>query len=146
PFPNSTNLLEEEILNSTLYRAPVDPANWFGIRKGYPNLGYIQNHLQILSLLVFEAVVYRHQAFYRKRYQLEVPHTQAVFPDVLRAHLDQGLLSCTKYFINYFFYKFGLEVSPEETPGGETQPQDRGVRAMRLYSKGRSDGMDDRVT
>ncbi|XP_075432899.1 piezo-type mechanosensitive ion channel component 1 isoform X2 [Ascaphus truei] len=110
PFPNSTNLLEEEILNSTLYRAPVDPANWFGIRKGYPNLGYIQNHLQILSLLVFEAVVYRHQAFYRKRYQLEVPHTQAVFPDVLRAHLDQGLLSCTKYFINYFFYKFGLEI------------------------------------
>lgn len=28
--------------NSTLYRGPVDPANWFGIRKGFPNLGYIQ--------------------------------------------------------------------------------------------------------
>ena len=28
--------------SSTLYRGPVDPANWFGIRKGFPNLGYIQ--------------------------------------------------------------------------------------------------------
>ncbi|XP_018115987.1 piezo-type mechanosensitive ion channel component 1 isoform X2 [Xenopus laevis] len=110
PLLNSTSLLEEEILNSTLYRTPIDPANWFGIRKGYPNLGYIQNHLQILLLLVFEAIVYRHQEFYRKRYQLEKPHIQAVFPDVYREHLDQGLFSCIKYFINYSFYKFGLEI------------------------------------
>ncbi|KAM4723042.1 piezo-type mechanosensitive ion channel component 1 [Rhinophrynus dorsalis] len=110
PLPNGTNLLEEELLNSTLYRAPIDPANWFGIRKGYPNLGYIQNHLQILLLLVFEAIVYRHQEFYRKRYQLEVPHTQAVFPEVYRVHLDGGLIPCIKYFINYLFYKFGLEI------------------------------------
>ncbi|XP_053305156.1 piezo-type mechanosensitive ion channel component 1 [Spea bombifrons] len=110
PLPNATNLLEEEVLNSSLYREPIDPANWFGIRKSQQNLGYIQNHLQILLLLVFEAIVYRHQTFYRKRYQLEVPRLQAVFPDVYRDHLDQGLLSCIKYFINYFFYKFGLEI------------------------------------
>ncbi|KFV95711.1 Piezo-type mechanosensitive ion channel component 1, partial [Eurypyga helias] len=42
PQLNSTNLSPEELGNSTLYRGPVDPANWFGIRKGYPNLGYIQ--------------------------------------------------------------------------------------------------------
>ncbi|XP_075045130.1 piezo-type mechanosensitive ion channel component 1 isoform X2 [Mixophyes fleayi] len=110
PLSNGTNLLEEEVLNSTLYRAPVDPANWFGFRKGYPNLGYIQNHLQVLVLLVFEAIVYRHQTFYRKRHQLEVPRNQTVFPDVWRQHLDHGLLNCIKYFINYFFYKFGLEI------------------------------------
>ncbi|XP_044126440.1 piezo-type mechanosensitive ion channel component 1 isoform X1 [Bufo gargarizans] len=110
PLPNGTSLLEEEILNSALYREPVDPANWFGIRKVHPNLGYIQNHLQILVLLTFEAIVYRHQSFYRKRYKLEVPRNQTVFPDVWREHLDQGLLNCIKYFINYFFYKFGLEI------------------------------------
>ncbi|XP_056382032.1 piezo-type mechanosensitive ion channel component 1 isoform X2 [Hyla sarda] len=110
PLPNGTSLLEEEIQNSTLYRGPVDPANWFGIRKGHPNLGYIQNHLLILVLLTFEAIVYRHQTFYRKRYQLEVPRNQTVFPDVWREHLDQSLLNCIKYFINYFFYKFGLEI------------------------------------
>lgn len=31
-----------EINQSLLYRGPVDPANWFGVRKGFPNLGYIQ--------------------------------------------------------------------------------------------------------
>ncbi|XP_069491982.1 piezo-type mechanosensitive ion channel component 1 isoform X2 [Ambystoma mexicanum] len=110
PYPNSTNLQEEEIMNSTLYRVPVDPANWFGIRKGFPNLGYIQNHLLVLMLLVFEAIVYRHQEYYRKRYQLLPPSTQAVFEEVTREKLDQGVVSCVKYFINYFFYKFGLEI------------------------------------
>lgn len=42
PQLNGTNLSPEELGNSTLYRGPVDPANWFGIRKGFPNLGYIQ--------------------------------------------------------------------------------------------------------
>lgn len=31
-----------EINQSLLYRGPIDPANWFGVRKGFPNLGYIQ--------------------------------------------------------------------------------------------------------
>uniref|UniRef100_A0A8C5S4K7 Piezo type mechanosensitive ion channel component 1 (Er blood group) n=1 Tax=Laticauda laticaudata TaxID=8630 RepID=A0A8C5S4K7_LATLA len=110
PLLNETNLQPEEIGNSTLYQGPVDPANWFGIRKEYPNLGYIQNHLQVLVLLVFEAVVYRCQEYYRKKHQLVPPLTQTVFEDATRQNLDQGLLNCVKYFINYFFYKFGLEI------------------------------------
>ncbi|XP_067327164.1 piezo-type mechanosensitive ion channel component 1 isoform X1 [Anolis sagrei] len=110
PLLNSTNLLLEEIGNSTLYKGPIDPANWFGIRKGFPNLGYIQNHLQVLVLLVFEAIVYRCQEYYRKQHQLVPPPTQAVFEDGNRQNLDKGLLYCIKYFINYFYYKFGLEI------------------------------------
>ncbi|NXI34064.1 PIEZ1 protein, partial [Galbula dea] len=110
PQLNSTNLSPQELGNSTLYRGPVDPANWFGIRKGYPNLGYIQNHLQVLLLLVFEAVVYRRQQYYRKQHQLVAPITETIFEDISREHLDHGLGSCAKYFINYFYYKFGLEI------------------------------------
>nr|XP_033798454.1 piezo-type mechanosensitive ion channel component 1 isoform X2 [Geotrypetes seraphini] len=110
PYPNSTNMEGEEILNSTLFRGPIDPANWFGIRKGFPNLGYIQNHLQILMILIFEAIVYRHQEYYRSRYQLLQPVPDTVFKDVSHEQLDQGLFSCIRYFINYFFYKFGLEI------------------------------------
>ncbi|NXW58073.1 PIEZ1 protein, partial [Eurystomus gularis] len=110
PQLNSTNLNPEELGNSTLYRGPVDPANWFGIRKGYPNLGYIQNHLQVLLLLVFEAVVYRRQEYYRKQHQLVAPVTETVFEDISHEHLDHGLGSCAKYFLNYFYYKFGLEI------------------------------------
>ncbi|NXA64140.1 PIEZ1 protein, partial [Mohoua ochrocephala] len=106
PLPNDTNLTPEELGNSTLYRAPVDPANWFGIDKGFPILGYIQNHLQVLLLLVFEAVVYRRQQYYRKQHQLVAPVTETIFEDISREHLDLGLVSCAKYFINYFYYKF----------------------------------------
>ncbi|CAM4623176.1 unnamed protein product [Lepidochelys olivacea] len=110
PQLNGTNLLGAELKNSTLYRGPVDPANWFGIRKGFPNLGYIQNHLLVLMLLVLEAIVYRRQEYYRKQYQLAPPATQTLFEEASREHLDRGLVSCAKYFINYFYYKFGLEI------------------------------------
>ncbi|KAM6300603.1 LOW QUALITY PROTEIN: piezo-type mechanosensitive ion channel component 1 [Aegotheles albertisi] len=110
PQLNSTNLSPEELGNSTLYRGPVDPANWFGIRKGYPNLGYIQNHLLVLLLLVLEAVVYRRQEYYRKQHQLVAPITETIFEDISREDLDRSLSSCAKYFLNYFYYKFGLEI------------------------------------
>ncbi|XP_023560947.1 piezo-type mechanosensitive ion channel component 1 isoform X3 [Octodon degus] len=110
PLPNSTNLQAAEIRQSLLYQGPVDPANWFGVRKGFPNLGYIQNHLQILLLLVFEAMVYRGQEHYRRQHQHTPLPAQAVCADGTRQRLDQDLLSCLKYFINFFFYKFGLEI------------------------------------
>ncbi|KFO31859.1 Protein PIEZO1 [Fukomys damarensis] len=99
PLPNSTNLQAAEIRQSLLYRGPVDPANWFGVRKGFPNLGYIQNHLQILLLLVFEAMVYRRQEHYRRQHQRAPLPAQAVCADGTRQRLDQDLLSCLKYFI-----------------------------------------------
>ncbi|XP_076989388.1 piezo-type mechanosensitive ion channel component 1 isoform X2 [Tamandua tetradactyla] len=110
PFLNSTNLQGAEVSQSLLYRGPVDPANWFGVRKGFPNLGYIQNHLQILLLLVFEAIVYRRQEHYRRWCQPAPLPAQAVCAAGTRQHLDCGLLSCLKYFVNFFFYKFGLEI------------------------------------
>ncbi|XP_015331270.2 piezo-type mechanosensitive ion channel component 1 isoform X1 [Bos taurus] len=110
PFPNSTNLQKTEIRQSLLYRGPVDPANWFGVRKGFPNLGYIQNHLQILLLLVFEAMVYRSQDYHHRRHQLAPLPAQAVCAEGTRQRLDRDLPSCLKYYVNFFFYKFGLEV------------------------------------
>ncbi|XP_043937510.1 piezo-type mechanosensitive ion channel component 1 [Protopterus annectens] len=108
--PNSTNLRINEIDNSTLYKQPVDPANWFGFRKGFPILGYMQNHLLVLLLLAFEVTVYRHQEHYRRSHRLVPPATQTIFEDVSREKMDQGVVICAKYLINYFFYKFGLEV------------------------------------
>lgn len=40
PLKNETNFLPEEMVNSTLYKEPVDPAKWFGIRKDATVLGY----------------------------------------------------------------------------------------------------------
>lgn len=61
--------------------------------------------------MVLEVTVHHHQLFYRTQNQLTPPVTGIIFDTITREHLDDGLLSCIKYFINYSFYKFGLEVS-----------------------------------
>ncbi|KAG7214385.1 hypothetical protein INR49_023096, partial [Caranx melampygus] len=110
PLTNETNLLPEEMTNSSLYKEPVDPANWFGIRKDATVLGYSKNHLLVLMLLVFEATVYRHQAHHYRQIQRSPPIIPVLFPGAKRDTLDRGLLPCLKYLLNYTFYKFGLEI------------------------------------
>lgn len=69
-----------------------------------------QNHLLVLLLLVFEATVYRHQIHHYKQVQRSPPSIPAIFPQAIRDKLDEGLLPCIKYLLNFSFYKFGLEV------------------------------------
>lgn len=111
PLTNHTNsLLPKEVRNSTLYEEPVDPAKWFGIRKDATALGYSKNHLIVLMLLVFEATVYRHQVHHYRQLLRSPPTIQTVFPSAKRDTLDNGLVPCFKYLLNYAFYKFGLEI------------------------------------
>lgn len=75
---------------------------------------FVQNNLLMLALLAFEVTIYRHQRYYRLRNKLSPPASRIIFHDITRQHLDIGIISCIKYFINYFFYKFGLEVGLSE--------------------------------
>ncbi|XP_038602670.1 piezo-type mechanosensitive ion channel component 2 [Tachyglossus aculeatus] len=110
PHENETNIHNRtELLMSILYRQPIDPAEWVGLRKSTPLLVYLRNNLLMLGILAFEVTIYRHQEYYRGRNNLTAPVSKTIFHDITRLHLDEGLISCAKYFINYFFYKFGLE-------------------------------------
>lgn len=64
----------------------------------------------MLALLAFEVTIYRHQKLHRLRHNQLTPPTRTLFHNITRCHLDESVLSCVKYFLNYFFYKFGLEV------------------------------------
>ncbi|XP_048385786.1 piezo-type mechanosensitive ion channel component 2-like isoform X2 [Stegostoma tigrinum] len=111
PQLNETNVESiEKLKKSVLYASPVDPANWIGLRKSSPLLVYLKNNLLILAVLAFEVTIYRHQEYFRLRNNLPHPVTKTIFHDITRQHLDNGLVNCAKYFINYFFYKFGLEI------------------------------------
>ncbi|XP_064561907.1 piezo-type mechanosensitive ion channel component 2 isoform X5 [Zonotrichia leucophrys gambelii] len=109
PGENETKVNLEELKTSVLYSGPVDPSEWVGLRKSSPLLVYLRNNLLMLAILAFEVTIYRHQEYYRCRNNLTAPVTKTIFHDITRAHLDDGLVNCVKYFINYFFYKFGLE-------------------------------------
>ncbi|XP_031651167.1 piezo-type mechanosensitive ion channel component 2 [Oncorhynchus kisutch] len=106
---NYTDNQRSEMAHSLLYSAPVDPANWVGLRKFSPLLENLRNNLLILALLAFEVTIYRHQDLYRMRNNLTTPVTRTIFHDITRQHLDDSIVNGAKYFINYFFYKFGLE-------------------------------------
>uniref|UniRef100_A0A672QS97 Piezo-type mechanosensitive ion channel component 2-like n=1 Tax=Sinocyclocheilus grahami TaxID=75366 RepID=A0A672QS97_SINGR len=109
-----SNYTEEQIMDmnhSLLYRKPVDPANWVGLEKfEEPVLPNLRNNLLMLAILAFEVTIYRHQEFFRLRNKLSPPPSRTIFHDITRQHLDNSIINCAKYFINYFFYKFGLEV------------------------------------
>uniref|UniRef100_H2TFE0 Piezo type mechanosensitive ion channel component 2 n=1 Tax=Takifugu rubripes TaxID=31033 RepID=H2TFE0_TAKRU len=108
PGNNSSEQLTE-MKESILYKEPVEPAHWVGLRKSNDLLDYLRNNLLMLALLAFEVTIYRHQKYYRVRNKLSPPASRIIFHNITHQHLDDGIVSCIKYFINYFFYKFGLE-------------------------------------
>uniref|UniRef100_A0A4W4G1K0 Piezo-type mechanosensitive ion channel component n=1 Tax=Electrophorus electricus TaxID=8005 RepID=A0A4W4G1K0_ELEEL len=98
---------------SVLYVKPVDPALWVGALKKCEDsiLPCLQDHLLILGLLVFDVTVHRHQLYYRLHDNLRTPPRGTILKNVTWQQLDHGVVPCFKYFCNYFFYKFGLEMS-----------------------------------
>ncbi|XP_043081658.1 piezo-type mechanosensitive ion channel component 2 isoform X2 [Puntigrus tetrazona] len=106
---NYTEAQRLDLSRSLLYSGPLDPANWIGLKKFSPLLENLRNNLLMLALLAFEVTIYRHQDFYRMKNNLTPPVTRTIFHNITRQHLDDGIVNCAKYFINYFFYKFGLE-------------------------------------
>uniref|UniRef100_A0A8C3DA57 Piezo type mechanosensitive ion channel component 2 n=1 Tax=Corvus moneduloides TaxID=1196302 RepID=A0A8C3DA57_CORMO len=108
-FSSNCTLVSTNVYLKAVLNGPVDPAEWVGLRKSNPLLVYLRNNLLMLAILAFEVTIYRHQEYYRCRNNLTAPVTKTIFHDITRAHLDDGLVNCVKYFINYFFYKFGLE-------------------------------------
>ncbi|XP_075034415.1 piezo-type mechanosensitive ion channel component 2-like, partial [Mixophyes fleayi] len=105
-------IADELLQKSVLYIAPVDPAFWCGgLRKCADSvLPCLQNHLIVLALMAIQVTVYRHQVYYRAHNKLTTPITGSIFDNITRKALDDGMVNCFKYYINYFFYKFGLEI------------------------------------
>nr|XP_061802951.1 piezo-type mechanosensitive ion channel component 2-like [Nerophis lumbriciformis] len=103
----------ELLKRSILYIGPVDPIYWCGalLKCEGRILPCLRNHLMVLGLLVFEATVHRHQLYFRIHNNLKPPPFSILFHGITRQHLDHGIRPCIKYFINFFFYKFGLEMS-----------------------------------
>ncbi|KAG8133463.1 hypothetical protein E2320_011256 [Naja naja] len=98
PMPNTTEN-QENLNESLLYKKPIDPTEWVGLRKSYPLLVYLRNNLLMLAILAFEVTVYRHQEYYRCHNNLTAPETKTIFHDITRLHLDDGI-SCFLLSVN----------------------------------------------
>ncbi|XP_023283479.1 piezo-type mechanosensitive ion channel component 2-like [Seriola lalandi dorsalis] len=105
--------MAELLRRSILYIEPVDPVYWCGalLKCEGRILPCLRNHLMVLGLLAFKVTIHRHQLYFRLHNDLKTPPFSIIFQGVTRQHLDHGILPCIKYFINFCFYKFGLEIS-----------------------------------
>ena len=69
-----------------------------------------QLYILVLAVLLFESIVRYHQRQYYNHPDTCKPTEGIIFNNIHRPDADVGIVNCLKYFANYAFYKFGLEV------------------------------------
>ncbi|KAK3085436.1 hypothetical protein FSP39_003276 [Pinctada imbricata] len=110
------NIVEKDYWNSncTLHTGNgtdvINNAEYVGLDKTDKFLYYARNYIGIMLILAFERVVYYHQYQTYNQSGMPRPMKGVIFPEIKRPDADRGLLSCAKFFANYFFYKYGLEI------------------------------------
>lgn len=64
-----------------------------------------------MGLLILQELGRMRQTLNRAAGKIGTPPRGVLFERITRREADDGLISCSMYFANYVFYKFGLEVS-----------------------------------
>ncbi|XP_076448756.1 piezo-type mechanosensitive ion channel component 1-like [Babylonia areolata] len=105
-----------DALNSSGVLEPKSEDNfiWLGFRKitttGETIDYYIRLYILVLIVVLFESIVRYHQRQHFSHPDHPKLEEGIIFGGVHREHADEGIISCLKFFINYAFYKFGLEI------------------------------------
>lgn len=100
--------------NATEFPAPfnstIDNRIWIGFQKTTNLTSYCKGYIMLIVVFSAHAMVRYRQRFYRARHQLPEPRPGVVFIQANRSNADDGIKQCLMYLLNYFFYKFGVEV------------------------------------
>ncbi|GMR48859.1 hypothetical protein PMAYCL1PPCAC_19054 [Pristionchus mayeri] len=90
---------------------------WLGFRKNVHTFTMIQDVIVSILLLTIQSVVFYRRAFSRAQAEINgaapvpISSRYIVFPSESPHSLDKDLTSFFKWFVDYAFYKFGVEVS-----------------------------------
>uniref|UniRef100_A0A914YNX1 Piezo domain-containing protein n=1 Tax=Panagrolaimus superbus TaxID=310955 RepID=A0A914YNX1_9BILA len=112
--------IEESSIQVTCFNANYGNENgtvvhnygtWFGLTKVSSISDYTKEHISIILCLVFRELIKIRQFLHRKRNRLEEPPPGIIFFGIDRIHADVDSYHCLLYFGNYFFYKFGVEIT-----------------------------------
>ncbi|XP_078337037.1 piezo-type mechanosensitive ion channel component 2-like isoform X2 [Crassostrea virginica] len=113
PVTNQTNTSWVELQPSVINpfgNGTVNNAVWVGLDKAGVLSYYLRYYILILVVLIFERVIFYRQARRRLYTGIADIPRGVIFSGTNRENADKNLWSCAKYFANYFFYKFGLEI------------------------------------
>ncbi|XP_034951283.1 piezo-type mechanosensitive ion channel component isoform X2 [Chelonus insularis] len=109
---NCTSEIPDSNNNHTVnHTKTFNIAEWIGMDKAKPGMlpDLLKGYIGIVTVTTIRAIITVRQCFYRysKGESMETP--QIMFPKIKRADADKGIAECLKFFLNYGFYKFGLE-------------------------------------
>ncbi|XP_064467318.1 piezo-type mechanosensitive ion channel component 2-like isoform X2 [Ornithodoros turicata] len=100
--------------NATKFPFPfnqtIDNRVWVGFEKTSHLTSYCKGYIGLIVVFSAYAIVRYRQRFHRLKLGLPEPSPGVVFPLANRGNADQGLGECLQFLVNYFFYKFGVEV------------------------------------
>lgn len=69
-----------------------------------------QDYILLTILFAFRSIVELRQSLYRYEHGDLTPIRGVLFNNITRKDADIDMCNCLKYFANFFFYRFGLEV------------------------------------
>uniref|UniRef100_A0A0N5C4D9 Piezo-type mechanosensitive ion channel component n=1 Tax=Strongyloides papillosus TaxID=174720 RepID=A0A0N5C4D9_STREA len=102
---NNDTIMEEEIF--------INPINWIGLQKVDDLYGELKNYIIFLFLMALRFIVTLRQHLKRhSRNDDTTPsHSSLLFPGINRQHADKNVKDCLKFLFNFFFFKFGYEIT-----------------------------------
>ncbi|CEF59857.1 Piezo family-containing protein [Strongyloides ratti] len=101
---NNTTMIEKNFF--------INPINWIGLQKVDNLYESLKNYIIFLFLLGLRFVVILRQHLKRHHLKDNTPlPSSLLFPGVNRKHADKNVKECLKFLSNFFFYKFGYEIT-----------------------------------
>ncbi|RVE48798.1 hypothetical protein evm_006572 [Chilo suppressalis] len=100
--------------NNTGNLTTYNNADWLGFHKATkkrPLVVLLEGYIALIALFTFYSLVTYRQQNLRELGQNVKDKDKIMFPDITRKEADVDLVHCIKYFTNYGFYKFGVEIT-----------------------------------
>lgn len=100
--------------NSTTNSSTSNNAEWFGFQKinqaDIPLAWYVRWYIAFIFVVMLRAIVVIRQRHERISVGRPATRPYFMFQKITRTDADKNVAKCIKYFFNYGFYKFGIEI------------------------------------
>uniref|UniRef100_A0A0K0E1X7 Piezo-type mechanosensitive ion channel component n=1 Tax=Strongyloides stercoralis TaxID=6248 RepID=A0A0K0E1X7_STRER len=102
---NNDSMIEKNIF--------INPINWIGFQKVDNLYESLINYIIFLFLMGLRFVVILHQHLKKHNIKNDIllSSSYLLFPGVNRKHADKNVKECLMFLSNFFFYKFGYEIT-----------------------------------
>uniref|UniRef100_A0A0N4Z7S3 Piezo-type mechanosensitive ion channel component n=1 Tax=Parastrongyloides trichosuri TaxID=131310 RepID=A0A0N4Z7S3_PARTI len=90
----------------------INPIDWIGLKKSDDLYNALKNYIFFLFMMALKFIVNIRQNLKRHHLKEDISFSShLLFPGIIRRHADKNVKDCIKFLSNFFFYKFGFEIT-----------------------------------